>query len=116
MGYTKDDELAINTIRLLAVSTTPLCLSELPHYSFEALQFPYPLPSSQNFLHSFIILLGPETDNVLLSQVDATFKANSGHPGAPMGMAPVAHVMFNKFMSFNPKNPDWLNRDRFVLS
>lgn len=33
-----------------------------------------------------------------------------------MGMAPVAHVMFNKFMSFNPKNPDWLNRDRFILS
>ncbi|KAJ5729164.1 Transketolase C-terminal/Pyruvate-ferredoxin oxidoreductase domain II [Penicillium malachiteum] len=48
--------------------------------------------------------------------VDATSKANSGHPGAPMGMAPVAHVLFNKFMNFNPKNPDWVNRDRFVLS
>jgi len=66
MGYDKVDDLAINTIRLLAV--------------------------------------------------DATFKANSGHPGAPMGMAPVAHILFNKFMKFNPKNPDWLNRDRFVLS
>ncbi|KAK4634134.1 putative transketolase [Fulvia fulva] len=66
MGYSKTDELAINTIRTLAV--------------------------------------------------DATFKANSGHPGAPMGMAPVAHVLFNKFMTFNPKNPKWLNRDRFVLS
>lgn len=33
-----------------------------------------------------------------------------------MGMAPVAHVLFNKFMNFNPKNPDWVNRDRFVLS
>ncbi|MBE7182743.1 MAG: hypothetical protein INR71_16305 [Terriglobus roseus] len=49
-------------------------------------------------------------------QVDATFKANSGHPGAPMGMAPVAHILFNKFMTFNPKNPDFPNRDRFVLS
>ncbi|KAK4557029.1 Transketolase [Recurvomyces mirabilis] len=48
--------------------------------------------------------------------VDATFAANSGHPGAPMGMAPVAHVLFNKFMTFNPKNPSWINRDRFVLS
>lgn len=48
--------------------------------------------------------------------VDATFKANSGHPGAPMGMAPISHILFNKFMSFNPKNPDWVNRDRFVLS
>jgi transketolase len=50
------------------------------------------------------------------AQIDATSKANSGHPGAPMGMAPVAHVLFNKFMNFNPKNPDWANRDRFVLS
>ncbi|RHZ54445.1 transketolase tktA [Aspergillus thermomutatus] len=66
MGYTELDQLAVNTIRVLAV--------------------------------------------------DATFKANSGHPGAPMGMAPVAHVLFNKFMNFNPKNPNWLNRDRFVLS
>ncbi|KAI0869366.1 transketolase [Hypoxylon argillaceum] len=48
--------------------------------------------------------------------VDATAHANSGHPGAPMGMAPVAHVLFNKFMRFNPKNPDWVGRDRFVLS
>ncbi|KAM7203719.1 putative transketolase [Rhypophila sp. PSN 637] len=47
---------------------------------------------------------------------DATANANSGHPGAPMGMAPVAHVLFSKFMRFNPKNPKWLNRDRFVLS
>jgi transketolase len=44
------------------------------------------------------------------------FKSNSGHPGAPMGLAPLAHVLFNKFMTFNPKNPDFINRDRFVLS
>jgi transketolase len=50
------------------------------------------------------------------SQVDATFAANSGHPGAPMGMAPVAHVLFNKIMNYNPKNSKWVNRDRFVLS
>jgi len=48
--------------------------------------------------------------------VDMPGKANSGHPGAPMGMAPVSHVLFNKFMKFNPKNPKWINRDRFVLS
>jgi transketolase len=66
MGYTDVDNLAINTIRVLAA--------------------------------------------------DATAHANSGHPGAPMGMAPVAHVLFNRFMRFNPKNPQWLNRDRFVLS
>lgn len=66
MGYTDVDNLAINTIRVLAA--------------------------------------------------DATAHANSGHPGAPMGMAPVAHVLFNRFLKFNPKNPQWLNRDRFVLS
>ncbi|PVU95357.1 hypothetical protein BB561_001865 [Smittium simulii] len=42
--------------------------------------------------------------------------ANSGHPGAPMGDAPMAHVLFSRFISANPKNPDWFNRDRFVLS
>ncbi|KAI9767796.1 MAG: Transketolase [Geoglossum simile] len=66
MGYSEIDQLAINTIRVLAV--------------------------------------------------DATSTANSGHPGAPMGLAPAAHVLLNKFMTFNPKNPHWLNRDRFVLS
>ncbi|MDC1115009.1 transketolase [Candidatus Pelagibacter sp.] len=48
--------------------------------------------------------------------VDAVQKANSGHPGMPMGMADVATVLFKNFLRFNPKNPDWLNRDRFVLS
>jgi transketolase len=43
-------------------------------------------------------------------------KANSGHPGMPMGMADVATVLFKNFLKFNPNNPDWLNRDRFVLS
>jgi len=47
---------------------------------------------------------------------DAVQKANSGHPGMPMGMADVAVVLFKNFLKFNPKNPDWLNRDRFVLS
>ena len=48
--------------------------------------------------------------------MDAVQKANSGHPGMPMGMADVATILFKKFLNFNPKNPNWLNRDRFVLS
>ena len=48
--------------------------------------------------------------------MDAVQKANSGHPGMPMGMADVATVLFKDFLKFNPKNPNWLNRDRFVLS
>jgi len=48
--------------------------------------------------------------------VDAVQKANSGHPGMPMGMADVATVLFKYYLRFNPKNPNWLNRDRFILS
>ncbi len=48
--------------------------------------------------------------------IDAVQKANSGHPGMPMGMADVATVLFKYFLKFDPKNPLWLNRDRFVLS
>ena len=48
--------------------------------------------------------------------IDAVQKANSGHPGMPMGMADVVTILFQKFLKFNPKNPNWLNRDRFILS
>ncbi len=48
--------------------------------------------------------------------IDAVQKANSGHPGMPMGMADVATVLFKYHLRFNPKNPDWINRDRFILS
>ncbi len=48
--------------------------------------------------------------------MDAVQKANSGHPGMPMGMADIAEVLWNDFMRHNPKNPEWVDRDRFVLS
>ncbi|MBE9127818.1 MULTISPECIES: transketolase [unclassified Coleofasciculus] len=48
--------------------------------------------------------------------IDAVQKANSGHPGLPMGAAPMAFVLWDRFMRYNPKNPAWFNRDRFVLS
>ena len=48
--------------------------------------------------------------------IDAVEAANSGHPGMPMGMADVATVLFKNFLRFNPKNPSWINRDRFILS
>ena len=48
--------------------------------------------------------------------IDAVQSANSGHPGMPMGMADVATILFKYFLKFNPKNPSWINRDRFVLS
>ena len=48
--------------------------------------------------------------------MDAVEAANSGHPGMPMGMADIAEVLWNDFLKFNPANPKWPNRDRFVLS
>ncbi|SQC40564.1 transketolase [Klebsiella pneumoniae] len=44
--------------------------------------------------------------------MDAVQKANSGHPGAPMGMADIAEVLWNDFLKHNPQNPDWVDRDR----
>jgi len=56
------------------------------------------------------------TNTIRLLAADMVEKANSGHPGAPIGMAPVAHVLFSKFLQVTKRNPKWLNRDRFVLS
>ena len=53
---------------------------------------------------------------VRMLAVDAVEKAKSGHPGAPMGMADIAEVLWNRHLSHNPANPHWANRDRFVLS
>ncbi len=58
--------------------------------------------------------LGINTVRIL--SIDAVQKANSGHPGTPMGIAPIGHVLWAHTMNYNPKNPEWPNRDRFVLS
>jgi transketolase len=55
-------------------------------------------------------------DTIRTLSIDAVQKANSGHPGMPMGMADVAYVLWNDFLRHSPSNPKWLNRDRFVLS
>jgi transketolase len=53
---------------------------------------------------------------IRMLSVDAVQKANSGHPGMPMGMADIAEVVWNDFLQHNPANPNWLNRDRFIVS
>ena len=58
-----------------------------------------------------------KTINTLrLLSADMVQKANSGHPGAPMGMAPMAYALWFHTMKHDPKNPEWRNRDRFILS
>ncbi|MGQ9608504.1 MAG: transketolase [bacterium] len=55
-------------------------------------------------------------NTIRVLSIDSVQKANSGHPGAPMGLAPIAYVLWTRFLKHNPGNPDWANRDRFVLS
>ncbi len=55
-------------------------------------------------------------NTIRLLSVDAVQKANSGHPGLPLGAAPMAYVLWSRFLRFNPKDPHWPDRDRFVLS
>ena len=62
------------------------------------------------------IKLNQLSNAVRFLSIDAVQKANSGHPGMPMGMADVATVLFKYHLRFNPKNPEWINRDRFILS
>ena len=65
--------------------------------------------------------MGTRLDQLCINTIrtlamDAVQKANSGHPGLPMGMADVAYVLWTRFLRHNPANPDWPNRDRFLLS
>jgi transketolase len=55
-------------------------------------------------------------NTIRMLSIDAVQKANSGHPGAPMGLAPAAYVLWTRFLKHNPRNPTWPDRDRFVLS
>ena len=55
-------------------------------------------------------------DSVRVLSADAVQKANSGHPGTPMALSPLGHILWSEVMKYNPKNPEWVNRDRFVLS
>jgi transketolase len=55
-------------------------------------------------------------NTVRVLSADAVQKANSGHPGMPMGAAPMGHILWSQFMNYSPRNPQWANRDRFILS
>src|SRR5687767_15852823 len=55
-------------------------------------------------------------DAIRVLSMDAVQKADSGHPGTPMALAPLAYVLWTRHLRYNPRNPDWIDRDRFVLS
>ncbi|XP_021748830.1 transketolase, chloroplastic-like [Chenopodium quinoa] len=61
-------------------------------------------------------LIDKSVNTIRFLAIDAVEKANSGHPGLPMGCAPMGHILYDEVMRYNPKNPYWFNRDRFVLS
>jgi transketolase len=68
------------------------------------------MPSNQDKMNELCI------NTIRFLAVDGVQKANSGHPGMPMGCAPIAYTLYSKYMKHNPANPNWLNRDRFILS
>jgi transketolase len=68
-----------------------------------------------------VLVTGAQLDTLCINTIrtlaiDAVQQANSGHPGAPMGLAPVAYALWQQFLRYDPADPTWLNRDRFVLS
>jgi transketolase len=68
-----------------------------------------------------VLATGQQVDTLCINTIrtlaiDAVQQANSGHPGAPMGLAPVAYCLWQEFLRYDPADPTWLNRDRFVLS
>src|ERR1700675_1357823 len=67
------------------------------------------------------VVTGQQLDTLCINTIrtlaiDAVQKANSGHPGAPMGLAPVAYCLWQNYLNYDPADPTWMNRDRFVLS
>src|SRR5512132_1906633 len=78
---------------------------------------PRPPPRTTTRTHSAPMTTRRELANAIRAlAMDAVQQANSGHPGAPMGMADIAEVLWRDFLKHNPGNPEWVNRDRFVLS
>jgi transketolase len=68
-----------------------------------------------------VLVTGQQLDTLCINTIrtlaiDAVQQANSGHPGAPMGLAPVTYCLWQEFLRYDPADPTWLNRDRFVLS
>lgn len=61
-------------------------------------------------------LIQKAIDTVRILSADAVQHANSGHPGTPMALSPLGHILWSEIMHYNPKNPEWANRDRFILS
>src|SRR5947208_3935355 len=68
-----------------------------------------------------VLITGQQLDTLCINTIrtlaiDAVQQANSGHPGAPMGLAPVTYCLWQEYLRYDPADPTWLNRDRFVLS
>ncbi|EGR2083188.1 transketolase, partial [Vibrio cholerae] len=81
-----------------------------------ATDFPYPFISLTSHLGVDMSSRKQLANAIRALSMDGVQKANSGHPGAPMGMADIAEVLWRSHLNHNPQNPNWADRDRFVLS
>lgn len=75
-----------------------------------------PFSSAAEVMHNMNNLDASRINTIRTLSMDAVQAANSGHPGTPMAMAPVAYCLWQQFLRFDPQDPIWPNRDRFVLS
>ncbi|CAI8600761.1 unnamed protein product [Vicia faba] len=137
MASSSTSSLSLTTPHLTSTSTATKRLSSLPS-TLSLARSPTPtrlssLSKSQTHRRTIIkassastlttntptaesSLVEKSVNTIRFLAVDSVEKANSGHPGLPMGCAPVGHVLYDEVMRYNPKNPFWFNRDRFVLS
>src|SRR5690554_5070115 len=91
--------------------------AKMPSFHFPgAWTSPGPLPALPKSQELFMPSRRDRANAIRALSMDAVQKANSGHPGAPMGMADIAEVLWRDFLKHNPANPQWADRDRFVLS
>ncbi|KAJ0582388.1 Transketolase [Helianthus annuus] len=108
--------LSIPTFSGLKSTTTSSSRAATRRQSFSTRRHVISNAAVETLAKTDTALVEKSVNTIRFLAIDAVEKANSGHPGLPMGCAPMGHILYDEVMRYNPKNPYWFNRDRFVLS